>query len=419
MKLKGITKLVLAGTALAATAATLTTSTYAWYVTNSTVSATGVSGQVDSTSAGSLYIAKNLVDTNVNKPDNFGPSITLELANKDSNGAWKDEDLAAGKFTADKMNPQSYYKEGVYVQDTEVTANNFSTKKTSLYTLSGSNYTAVAEAATFDSRTKYYKLGAENKWLDTYGNEITGGPSFIEFKYWLTSDKGGDIDFTLMVDNITDAAIPQKALTATGLPTTDGTTKVAKGASFTVDAVYALRMSITKAYQDDTYEQVNVSSGSPKDLGLYTESAGSYTLTADTEVQSGTKYYKKYTAGVAQDLATLKVAEVAKNMDGTDYDTSKTTAVATNHIEFAKADGDANGYFVSAMNGFVPYNYDATNTDSKEKVETGETSFSSVHLEAEKNMLLTFRVWLEGSDSDCFDSCKGQKFDFAFKFQAA
>jgi len=416
MKLKGISKLVLAGTALAATAATLTTATYAWYVTNSTVSATGVSGQVDSSSQGSLYIAKNLVETNVNKPDNFGPSITLELADKDSNGAWKDEDLAVGKFTADKMNPQSYYKAGVYVQDTEVTSSTFASKKASLYTLSGSTYTAVAADATFDSGTKYYKLGAENKWLDAYGNETT--PSFIEFKYWLTSDKGGDVDFTLMVDNITETAIPQKALTSTGLPTTDGSTKVAKGASFTVDAVYALRMDITKAYQDDTYEEVTVSSGSPKDLGLYTESAGSYTLTNDTTVQSGTKYYKKYTAGVAQDLATIKVAEIAKNMDGTNYDTSKTTAVMTHNVDFVKADGDANGYFASAMNSLVPYNYDS-NTTSKEKVETGLTSLSQMHIEPEKNMLLTFRIWLEGSDSDCFDSCKGQNFDFAFKFQAA
>ena len=60
MKLKGISKLVLAGTALAATAATLTTATYAWYVTNSTVDATNINGKVSGDSVdGSLFISKN------------------------------------------------------------------------------------------------------------------------------------------------------------------------------------------------------------------------------------------------------------------------------------------------------------------------------------------------------------------------
>ena len=59
MKLKGLSKIAIAGAALAATAATLGTSTYAWYVSNVEATATGVVAQMQDSTGGSIYISKN------------------------------------------------------------------------------------------------------------------------------------------------------------------------------------------------------------------------------------------------------------------------------------------------------------------------------------------------------------------------
>lgn len=412
MKLKGISKLILAGTALAATAATLTTSTYAWYVTNANATATGVQGSVDSTVSGSLYIAKNTIVDSADKPGNYGPSLTLERAGK-TGTEWTAADLAQGKYKFDDLQPQSYAKDGVYEVATVADAADFATKKASLYTEAEGVYTAVGEAAYSDATTYYTQKAAPGSWVTTDGSSTPA--KFIEFKFWLTADSTADASFLLKVDNISEALIYQKALTSTGLPTTGTNTAIEKDDTFAVDAVYALRMSITKAYLEETYEEVTVTSGNPKEMGLYTESAGVYTLTNDTSAQTGTKYYNKFAAGVAQDLKTIRVSEVAKAMDGsTAYSTAATTAGQNTALHFANADGDANGYFASAMN-YDPYNYGATATN-KEKVSTGDDALSSIHIEEGKNMLLTFKVWLEGSDSDCFDSCRGQSFKFDFTF---
>ena len=60
-KRKFVTKLILSGAALAVSAATLVSTTYAWYVQNSQVTATGISGAVKDNSASSIYISKNYV----------------------------------------------------------------------------------------------------------------------------------------------------------------------------------------------------------------------------------------------------------------------------------------------------------------------------------------------------------------------
>jgi len=58
MKLRGLTKLALSGVALAAVAATLGTSTYAWYVSNTTATVSGAQGSTaGAETTGSLYAA--------------------------------------------------------------------------------------------------------------------------------------------------------------------------------------------------------------------------------------------------------------------------------------------------------------------------------------------------------------------------
>ena len=59
MKRRFATKLILSGAALAVSAATLVSTTYAWYVQNSQVTATGVSGQTQDKDASSIFISKD------------------------------------------------------------------------------------------------------------------------------------------------------------------------------------------------------------------------------------------------------------------------------------------------------------------------------------------------------------------------
>lgn len=56
---KNLTKLALSGAALAAVAATLGTSTYAWYTTNPTVSANNIIGASSDTGSSSIFISKD------------------------------------------------------------------------------------------------------------------------------------------------------------------------------------------------------------------------------------------------------------------------------------------------------------------------------------------------------------------------
>lgn len=68
MKLKS--KLIMSGVALAACAATLTSTTYAWYTTNTSVSADGIQGATATTGDASIFISTDGL--------NWSQSVTLE-----------------------------------------------------------------------------------------------------------------------------------------------------------------------------------------------------------------------------------------------------------------------------------------------------------------------------------------------------
>jgi hypothetical protein len=78
MKLKSLRKLALSGVALAAAATTLGTSTFAWYITNSTATASGVEGTVQAGAGGNVLLAQNAT----------GSSAVSETGSTGSHGAW-------------------------------------------------------------------------------------------------------------------------------------------------------------------------------------------------------------------------------------------------------------------------------------------------------------------------------------------
>ena len=81
MKLKG--KLIMSAAALAACAATLTSTTYAWYTTNTEVNANGISGATASSGDTSIFISKD--------HEEWGQTVTITAT--DTNGNFKDSSL--------------------------------------------------------------------------------------------------------------------------------------------------------------------------------------------------------------------------------------------------------------------------------------------------------------------------------------
>lgn len=113
MKLKGLTKLALSGVALAAVAATLGTSTYAWYVSNSVATVAGMSGATAGTESGNVMVCQltAAAETGIlSRTGNWGNKLTevtlqntpnLNPVSKDVTGftpetsgtGWHDKDL--------------------------------------------------------------------------------------------------------------------------------------------------------------------------------------------------------------------------------------------------------------------------------------------------------------------------------------
>ena len=75
-----------------------------------------------------------------------------------------------------------------------------------------------------------------------------------------------------------------------------------------------------------------------------------------------------------------------------------------------KDDTDSNKYYKALM-GKDPLG-GVTETDP-----TATTDFTALTVTANVGSKLTYRVWLEGTDSACFDSCAGQIFEFALKYK--
>jgi hypothetical protein len=323
MKLKGLSKIAIAGAALAATAATLGTSTYAWYVSNDNVAMDGVTGATAGTEVGSnLIIAGNLVTADGDAPSIYGPSVSLTAAG-DRTAYEKTDGTSDSLFLAEALNPQSAE---------DITASTIA-------------------------------------WKNADGT-ANNTPRFIEFKVWVKNSKDATIVPEFGIENATtDANLKtQTAYNPQGLPTkkAGADTAVKSGDSFTVDAIQALRMEITK------------------------KSAVTYS-TPETEI--------------------YKVAEMAKT-------TALNGTYTTDATKFATG-GDANLYYKNMKNA-VAYNTTADTGVSKDvsgAVYSGEKeAWSNFAVKADEDVLVSFRIWLEGADKDCWDSCINQTFNFNLKF---
>lgn len=418
MKLKGLTKLVLAGTALAATAATLTTSTYAWYVVNTTVKAEGLSGATAGTNIGGSVLI-SYADTDTLRPVEYTTKLDFTTDSKVSDG----ELLPVTK------------SEAQYALTTDTT---FQENK-EYYTKSGNafNKATVTAGQSVDANTYYEISVAAGTWVDRDGKpmsvvaEGTKGesgyvaPKIITYQFWLKASEATSVTVKTTFTNTTAPVSPatdvlkQTFYSETGLPTGKN-----KNDSFAVDAVYALRMEAVETQYDvteDTYETIADETAYNAALAAetaYTKSGSTYTKVAPaTAYDAGTTYYNKTANasmtvkkdGENKDLTKSTIVSAVKN-----HETTVGAAYTKNAYFDDWTGGDANKYYYSIMK---TAGYGTTAADGTSASEPN-TTWTTVALAKDVDTLITLTIWLEGTDAQCWDSCVGQTFKLDVQFDA-
>jgi len=329
MKFKGLTKLALSGVALAAVAATLGTSTYAWYISNTTATVSGAQGSTSQASTeGSLYAA----------------SPTMYAA-----GEWGNNvalDPATDYTQNNNLNP--------------VTIAN-STKTTAFTPVAPQGWTAPTNGA----------------FVDKEGKEVADSSAVLEFDYYLITrgDKPVKIQPKLTITNTTEKVSGKYAGTQTSYSANNLPTGVESktGVEFKVDAVYALRVEITN---DAAYTAV-------KTGGAEVETSSAFATTV--------------------------------------YDAATAFAAYTLKTDMVKG-GKANEYYNSIVDGVNLYGCAAGTGDKTnlyKDVAAPEGTWGAFYLVPNEETHISFRIWLEGTDADCYDSCVSQSFDFDFEFAVA
>ncbi len=453
MKIKGLTKLALSGVALAAVAATLGTSTYAWYVTNSTATAKGASGMASANGGGSVLLAQNLASNETVTDANhghtaFAPNIEFTDANMtmDVNGLVP-------------TTPREY----ALTSDTAlVTGKKYYTRSAQApYT-----YTEVASPAVANIGTYYEKgaaqataIDANTTWHNNKGAESTTG-KYLTFDLWVFSSEVSKINMTYgFVNTSTDNEINSQIAYAT-----DGS-PVEYGNTFIKNIEHSLRMAYnqtnyvktetnsvtytqvtgeyvagTQYYVRNGYAETTVADATDfanRKSKLYIRSAAepyTYTVqTTGTYDEDATYYQEKYDyADIEEfeDNVTYYTRSTSKTQSfdaGSLYGTTKfinvsqsasktkSTAPYIETYDFVAANNGASG----AGNAHTYYNAvvgnDPVYTTEAYSDATGAQQLTVVPGQETK---LTFYVWIEGTDTDCFDSIQGQTFALNFKFEA-
>jgi len=448
MKLKGLTKLALSGVALAAVAATLGTSTYAWYVTNAKATVDGVQGASKAIGAGSIYVAQNLATPTAETQEaydaahghtDFKPELTLETYNL----------IAPEAENVTGLNPVTP-RTGAWAEATGVTSENVTNyyikdaegkyKKATAYKTGEKYYTQPAAITNTTAITNAIK------WYDVDGKEASTN-HYIQFDIWLYSSDTATVKLNYTFENTTlaTAYVPQVAYASNGSP-------VAMGSSFVKNIQDALRMGYTRTEYENTGATTVTTTAVAKDgEGKYTgydgnvayftvaatgdaskvtgktyytlKSANTYEQFDGTTFASGTTYYE-FTRQYFDDEnqfkdydGSLVTRETEKATQWTakapeskilDVKSGATKSTAPNaDFDFATG-GNANTYYNSVLGKDPVF---ATEF-------AGVTGVQQFTLTAKCETKLSFYVWLEGTDVDCFDSVAGQSFEFEFAFTA-
>ncbi|MBQ9899673.1 MAG: hypothetical protein IJM36_00925 [Acholeplasmatales bacterium] len=360
MKLRN--KLILSCAALAAVATTAFSTTFAWYTANDSVKATGITGKTATQDATLLLISTT------GKQGQWGASVSIDSR-------------------AITLDPVTYMHADKYVVAGDVTADNFATKKASLY--SDNTGTAVAQAATFDSTATYYykkEAGKYYQWDSSNnceGAEATGGTlagQYISFYLYFKSGSAEDLGVSIKSFNLRNTTLDEDD--EPNLPTY---TVLAEGtgsgsSSYSVDMLKATNVVMTI----ERGTEVAVASTSPvvTSAGVRTayaaDSAASYTDTIGSDANAHTYYNNVKAASIDTSIVSSETH----------------TATATNPA------------------------YDSVATlqdDFTFAVSTGAGATGTY----DPILMVKFDIYLDGWDKLCFDACRRQTFALDMEFTGA
>jgi len=361
MKKSRITKLALSGAAVAALAATFSTSTYAWYVSNKTANVNAVTG---STATGDSDKSISLSVTG--EKGTFKKSITLQLN--------------AG-YTGTGLTPLSRATGGATPTYTSLTQND------------------PAKTAT--------------------ASEAYSGAGYYVYTFYVLAQEYCTITPRLTIENTTGTLPDQVnyATTAVG--------GVASGDTFSVDARDAMCVSqyFSRGSWVASGENAGQFNATPDNDDAYvgfvladgTSLDGYYTNTACTEAATGTAdgtstYYKK--AAVTGDSAgNVGASHLVK---GTDQ-------AVTLPADSQYVTGDAQAYY-NAITGYtLTADSSATTGDAVNMFTTSNslTDISSITLMAGVPYKLVYHLWLDGAADKCFNCAAGQTISVAFDYTVA
>ncbi len=232
-------------------------------------------------------------------------------------------------------------------------------------------------------------------WVNKDGNSVAEANAYQELSFWVLSTKESEIGITTTLKNETAAEdiVKQTCLVKSSAPSGAEVNQL-----FYVDAAKALRFEV-----------------------IYKKAVATYNLTSDTERNVNKSYYAKsgedqnavYTLDTTtQDVSTLYEATYAagtQNVSTTyNYEEFSTTYTG---LTGALSGGNAHTYYSDIMGGETP---DGGTTDPV----TAGAEFATLYVAPGVETLITIRVWLDGQDIDCFDSCRGQSFSYDFELKA-
>ena len=123
-------KLVLSAVSLGLVAATLSTTTFAWYVSNTEASVSGVNGKIEGEAiGGNLLVAQNAPDLEgPDQPGNFTSSITLSTSGKELNPVTLSESKWYDQEGTDQTASNPYIEYKFWILSTEATTVNVTSK---------------------------------------------------------------------------------------------------------------------------------------------------------------------------------------------------------------------------------------------------------------------------------------------------
>ena len=304
MKKSRIAKLALMGASITALAATLTTSTYAWYVSNKTANVNAVTGQTDSAAGdGSISLSTSGISNEYYK------TISLTAA-ANYNGVSADVKLA----------PVTTSTGNTFIKD---------------------------------------------------DNSAAAATAVYKYEFYVKSEEDCEIIPTITVTNTTqNAEIPYQINYSAGAASS--VTGVEKGASFTIDALNALYVS-----QSTEIGKTYSSTQTKYEVG--TSQTGAISTPQASAVTGGGVVKASYSAAI--------------------------TALAATQ----KATGGAHAYYKEIMGT------DPAHVEENLYTKTA-TAIGNITLKANTPQKVTYYLWLDGADDQCFNACAGQKLSVAFSY---